>query len=82
MERSGSVTMDSPMSSGKHPMAAFLLSSARILYLSVRYARPMRVDYRTGDAWLDSELQVKGTPLSGGCPSALRCHVFPAFHPK
>ena len=53
------------MSSGKHPMAAFLLSSARILYLSVRYARPMRVDYRTGDAWLDSELQVKGTPLSG-----------------
>ena len=45
----------SPMGSVKHPMVAFLLASARILYLSVRYARPMRVDYRTGDAWLDSE---------------------------
>ena len=55
MERSGSVTMDHPMGSVKHPMVAFLLASARILYLSVRYARPMRVDYRTGDAWLDSE---------------------------
>ena len=40
-----------------HPLVAFLLASARILYMSVRYAKPMRVNYRTGDVWMDSNEQ-------------------------
>ena len=55
MERNDSLTVERPTGSVKRPLVAFLLASTRIVYLSVRHAKPMRVDYRTGDVWLESE---------------------------
>ncbi len=60
MERSDSVTVERPMGSIKHPFVAFLLASLRILYFSVRYAKPMGVDYRTGDVWLENKTTSEG----------------------
>ena len=45
---------DRPRGSVKHPFVAWLLASARILFFAFRHiGKPMRVDYRTGDVWLD-----------------------------
>ena len=39
----------------KHPLVALPLASGRIMLLALRHgAKPLRVDYRTGDVWLDS----------------------------
>ena len=43
-----------PWGSVKHPFVAWLLASARILFFASRHiGKPLRVDYRTGDVWLD-----------------------------
>ena len=56
MERNDSVTMERPMGSTKHPLVAFSLASARIVFHAFRHgAKPARVDYNTGDVWLDRE---------------------------
>ena len=47
---------DRPRGSVKHPFVEWLLASARMIIFSFRhFGKPMRVDYRTGDVWLDSE---------------------------
>ena len=44
-----------PAGTVKHPLVAITLASGRIVFFSLRHpAKPMRVDYRTGDVWLDS----------------------------
>ena len=36
-------------------MVAIVLASVRIVFFSLRHpGKPMQVDYRTGDVWLDS----------------------------
>ena len=53
-EGSDRSSTDRPMGSVKHPFVAWLLASARMVAFSLRhFAKPMRVDYRTGDVWLD-----------------------------
>ena len=60
MERNDSVVAERPMGTAKHPLVAMALASGRILLFSLRHgAKPMRVDYRTGDVWLDSEPAAK-----------------------
>lgn len=56
MKRNDSATMERPMGSIKHPLLAFGLASARIVFHAFRHgAKPARVDYSTGDVWLDGE---------------------------
>ena len=56
MERIDPATGDRPMGSVKHPLVAFGLASARIVLHAFRHgAKPARVDYSTGDVWLDRE---------------------------
>ena len=44
-----------PKGTVKHPLVALPLASGRIVLFALRHgAKPMRVDYRTGDVWLDS----------------------------
>ena len=44
--------------STKHPLVAIPLASARIVFFALRHgAKPMRVDYRTGDVWLDIDTE-------------------------
>ena len=46
--------VDRPRGSVKHPFIAWLLTSARITALALRYpGKPMKVDYSTGDVWMD-----------------------------
>ena len=60
MERYDSAIAERPMGTIKHPVVAMALAAARILFFSLRHAaKPIRVDYRTGDVWLDSESAVK-----------------------
>ena len=55
MKHSDSAIAERPMGTVKHPMVAIALASGRIGIFSLRhFAKPMRVDYRTGDVWLDS----------------------------
>ena len=56
MERNDSVVAERPMGTTRHPLVAFALASARIVLLSLRHgAKPIKVNYRTGDVWIDSE---------------------------
>ena len=56
MERNDSTVAERPMGAAKHPLVALALASGRIVLLSLRHgAKPIKVDYRTGDVWLDSE---------------------------
>lgn len=56
MERNELPVTERPMGTAKHPLVAMALVSGRILLFSLKHgAKPMRVDYRTGDVWLDSE---------------------------
>ena len=56
MERNDAAVAERPMGTPKHPVVAFALASGRIVLLSLRHgAKPIKVDYRTGDVWLDSE---------------------------
>ena len=56
MERSDSAVAERPMGTAKHPVLAMALASVRILLFSLKHgAKPIRVDYRTGDVWLDRE---------------------------
>ena len=60
MERNDSAVAGRPMGTVKHPLVAMALASVRILLFSLRHgAKPMRVDYRTGDVWLDTESAAK-----------------------
>lgn len=46
--------VDRPRGSVKHPFIAWLLASGRMIVFSFRhFGKPMRVDYNTGDVWLD-----------------------------
>ena len=55
MERKDSAVANRPMGTIKHPLIAMALASGRIVLFSLRHiAKPMKVDYRTGDVWLDS----------------------------
>ena len=54
MERNDSAIAERPMGTVKHPAVAIALASGRIVLFSLRhFAKPMKVDYRTGDVWLD-----------------------------
>ena len=56
MERNDTATIERPMGSIKHPLVAFGLASARIVFHAFRHGpKPARVDYGTGDVWLDRE---------------------------
>ena len=56
MERNDTAVDERPMGTTKHPLVAMVLASARIVLLSLRHgAKPIKVDYRTGDVWIDSE---------------------------
>ena len=53
-ERIDVPNIERPRGSEKHPFVAWLLASARMIIFSFRhFGKPMRVDYRTGDVWLD-----------------------------
>ncbi len=56
MERRDSAIAERPMGTNKNPVLAMALASGRIVLLSLRHgAKPIKVDYRTGDVWLDGE---------------------------
>lgn len=56
MERNDAAVAERPMGTIKHPLVAMALASARIVLMSLRHgAKPIKVDYRTGDVWIDSE---------------------------
>ena len=55
VKHSGSAKRLRPKGTVKHPLVALPLASGRIVLFALRHgAKPMRVDYRTGDVWLDS----------------------------
>ena len=54
MKHSDSAIAERPKGTVKHPAVAIAVASGRIVLFSLRHpAKPMRVDYRTGDVWLD-----------------------------
>ena len=56
MEHNDSAVAERPTGTPKHPVVAMVLASTRIVFLSLRHgAKPIRVNYRTGDVWIDSE---------------------------
>ena len=56
MERNDAAVAKRPMGTVKHPLMAMALASGRIVLLSLRHgAKPIKVDYRTGDVWIGSE---------------------------
>ena len=60
MERNDSAVAERPMGTPKHPVVAMALASGRIFLFSLKHgAKPMRIDYRTGDVWLDSDTEPK-----------------------
>ena len=56
MEHNDTATIERARGSIKHPLVAFGLASARIVFHAFRHGtKPARVDYSTGDVWLDRE---------------------------
>lgn len=55
MEREDSTVQECPEEDSKNPWVAMALASVRILIYSLRHGgKPLRVNYRTGEVWVDS----------------------------